>query len=225
MASRLGVFRTSVGTKLLIGVTGIGLFLYLIIHIAGNVIVFFGPTVFNQYSHTLLANPLVPVIEVGLVIIFLIHIFKTAKMYLGNQQARPVRYAQKKYAGSPSRKSFSSSTMIFSGLWLLVFVIIHVKTFKYGPEYDASGVAGMRDLYRVEMENFANPFVVGFYLLSMAIVGSHLWHGVASAFQSLGADQLRWTPRLLVAGKVAAVLLAGGFMVIVLWAHFAGGRS
>jgi succinate dehydrogenase / fumarate reductase, cytochrome b subunit len=225
MASRLGVFRTSVGTKLLIGVTGIGLFLYLIIHIAGNVIVFFGPTVFNQYSHTLLANPLVPVIEVGLVIIFLIHIFKTAKMYLGNQQARPVRYAQKKYAGSPSRKSFSSSTMIFSGLWLLVFVIIHVKTFKYGPEYDASGVAGMRDLYRVEMENFANPFVVGFYLLSMAIVGSHLWHGVASAFQSLGADQLRWTPRLLVVGKVAAVLLAGGFMVIVLWAHFAGGRS
>src|SRR5262245_44322416 len=111
MASRIGVFSTSVGTKLLIGVTGIGLFLYLIIHIAGNIIVFFGPTVFNQYSHALLANPLVPVIEIGLVIIFLIHIFKTAKMYLDNQQARPVRYVQKKYAGAPSRKSFSSSTM------------------------------------------------------------------------------------------------------------------
>jgi succinate dehydrogenase cytochrome b subunit len=225
MASRLGVFSTSVGTKLLIGVTGLALFLYLIIHIAGNLIVFFGPAVFNQYSHILLTNPLVPVIEIGLVVIFLIHIFKTTKMYFSNQQARPVRYLQKKYAGAPSRKSFASSTMIVSGLWLLIFVIIHVRTFKYGPEYEAPGVAGVRDLYRLEMENFASPLAVGFYILSMLVVGSHLWHGVSSAFQSLGADQPRWTPRVLVAGKVMAVLLAGGFVAIAVWAHFLGARS
>jgi len=225
MASRLRVFSTSVGTKLLIGVTGLGLFLYLVVHIAGNLIVFFGPAIFNRYSHALLSNPLVPVIEIGLVIIFLIHIFKTAKMYFANQQARPVRYIQKKYAGAPSRKSFSSSTMIFSGLWLLMFVIIHVRTFKYGTEYEAPGVTGMRDLYRLEMENFANPLALVFYVVSMLVVGSHLWHGVSSAFQSLGADQPRWTPRVLVAGKVMAVLVAGAFMAIAVWAHFLGARS
>ena len=75
------------------------------------------------------------------------------------------------------------------------------------------------------MENFANPLMVGFYVLSMVVVGSHLWHGISSAFQSLGADHPRWTPRLLAAGKVVAVLIAGGFIVIALWAHFVGARS
>src|SRR3954469_21320509 len=123
MATRLRVFASSVGTKLLIGITGLALFLYLITHIAGNVLVFAGRDTFNQYSHMLLSNPLIPVIEIGLVLIFLLHIYKTVTMYLANQRARPVKYAQKKPAGPPSRKSFTSTTMIFSGLWLLVFVI------------------------------------------------------------------------------------------------------
>jgi succinate dehydrogenase cytochrome b subunit len=224
MATRLRVFRSSVGTKLLIGATGLALFLYLITHIAGNLMVFAGRDTFNNYSHMLLSNPLIPVIEIGLVLIFLLHIYKTVAMYLANQQARPVKYQQKKPAGPPSRKSFASSTMIFSGLWLLAFVVVHVQQFKYGTEYDAPG-AGIRDLYRLEMENFSNPLLVAFYVLSMLVVGSHLWHGVTSAFQSLGADQPRWTPRVLIAGKVIAVAIAGGFIVIAVWAHFAGVRS
>jgi succinate dehydrogenase / fumarate reductase cytochrome b subunit len=74
------------------------------------------------------------------------------------------------------------------------------------------------------METFSNPLMVVFYLISMAVVGSHLWHGVSSAFQSVGADQPAWTRFLLPAGKVAAVLIASAFMVIALWAHFIGGR-
>ena len=218
MSSRLRVFSSSVGTKILIGVTGLALFLYLITHIAGNLMVFLGRDVFNQYSHMLLSNPLIPVIEVGLVLIFVLHIYKTVTMYIGNRRARPVGYKQKKLAGAPSRKSVASSTMILSGLWLLVFVIIHVRTFKYGPEYQAP-VTGIRDLYRVEMENFSHPLTVGFYLLSMLVVGSHLWHGISSAFQSIGADQPRWTPRILIAGRVVAVLIAGAFMFIAVWAY------
>src|SRR5438128_6822668 len=113
MASRLGVFATSVGTKILIGVTGLALFLYLIIHIAGNLMVFFGPAAFNKYAYTLEGNPLLPIVEIGLLLIFLIHIYKTVTMYVRNQQARPVGYVKKKYAGPPSRKSLASSTMIF----------------------------------------------------------------------------------------------------------------
>jgi succinate dehydrogenase cytochrome b subunit len=225
MVSRRRVFSSSVGTKLLIGVTGLGLFLYLIVHIAGNLVVFLGRDTFNQYSHTLISNPLVPIIEIGLVLIFVIHVFKTAKMYLANQRARPIRYVRKNSPGAPSRNTLASSTMVVSGLWLLAFLIIHVKAFKYGPEYEAAGLTGVRDLYRLEMENFANPLMVAFYVLSMVIVGSHLWHGISSAFQSIGADHPTWTPRVLLAGRTMAVLIAGGFIVIALWAHFAGARS
>src|SRR5262245_25847624 len=132
MSSRLRVLSSSVGTKIFIGLTGLFLAFYLIIHIGGNLVVFLGPQTFNAYSHTLASNPLIPVIELVLLLGFLAHIYKTVAMYLANRRARPVAYAMKKGAGSPSRKTFASATMIVSGLWLLVFVIIHVRTFKFG---------------------------------------------------------------------------------------------
>ena len=209
--------------KLLIGVTGAALAVYLVIHIVGNLMVFFGPSVFNRYAHTLESNPLIPVIEIGLLLIFLVHVFKTVRMYLRNRAARPLRYVEKKSAGPPSRKTFASSTMIVSGIWLLAFIVIHVKAFRYGTEYEWP--AGGRDLYRLEMENFVNPLMVGFYVISMVVVGSHLWHGVSSSAQSLGLDHPRWTPLVRTAGKIVAMVVAGGFIVIALWAHLTGGRS
>src|SRR5438034_4429363 len=123
MAPRSGLFSSSVGTKILIGITGFALFLYLLIHIAGNLLVFFGPAVFNQYAYVMEErNPVLPVIELLLLAVFLVHVYKTVRMFLANQSARPVRYAQKKPAGRSSRKSLASSTMIVSGLWLLAFL-------------------------------------------------------------------------------------------------------
>ncbi len=204
--------------KLLIGVTGLALFLYLITHIAGNALIFLGADTFNEYAHTLTSNPLIPVIEIGLLLIFLVHIYKTVTMFLANQQARPVKYVMKKSQGAPSRRTFASQTMIVSGLWLLIFVVIHVKAFKYGADYQTA--SGVRDLYRLEFENFRSPIAVVFYVLSMLVVGSHLSHGSSSAFQSLGLDFPRWTPRIRAFTKVAAAVIAGGFIVIVLWVHF-----
>jgi succinate dehydrogenase / fumarate reductase cytochrome b subunit len=217
MSSRLRGFDSSVGMKILIGVTGLALVLYLVVHIAGNLMVFGGPAFFNKYAYTLESNPLIPVVEIGLLLIFLAHVYKTVSMFLANQQARPARYVQKKPAGHTSRKSFASTTMIFSGLWLLLFIVIHVKAFRYGTEY--AWAEGGRDLYRLEIENFANPLIVAFYVLSMFVVGSHLWHGASSAFQSLGFDHPRWTPRNRATGKVLAVLIAGGFITIAIWAY------
>jgi len=223
MQTRVRTFSSSVGMKLLIGVTGAALAVYLLIHIAGNLLVFFGPDVFNRYAHTLESNPLIPVIEIGLLVIFLVHVFKTVRMYLRNRAARPLRYVEKRSAGPPSRKTFASSTMIVSGIWLMTFIIIHVRAFRYGTEYEWP--AGGRDLYRLEMENLANPLMVGFYVVSMVVVGSHLWHGVSSSVQSLGLDHPRWTPLVRAAGRIVAVVVAGGFIVIALWAHLTGGRS
>lgn len=220
MPSRLRVLDSSVGSKLVIGLTGLALFLYLITHILGNALVFLGRDTFNQYADTLTGNPLIPVIEVGLLAIFLIHIFKTVRMVAANRAARPVEYQMRRPAGGPSRKTLASTTMILSGLWLLVFVVLHVQAFKYGLDYQTSD--GVRDLYRVEMETLGSPLVAAFYVLSMVLVGSHLWHGASSAVQSLGVHPV-WTPTMLAAGRAAAVVISGGFIVIALWAHLFGG--
>ena len=222
MSSRLRVFDTSVGTKLLIGVTGLFLVLYLIIHIVGNVMFVFGPGVFNAYADLLGGNPLIPVIEIVLLAGFVVHIYKTVRMFLRNQDARPVGYVQKRRAGPPSRKTLASTTMIITGLWLVVFLIIHVRTFRFSAHPETP--AGIVDLYRVETEALASPLALAFYAISMVIVGSHLWHGVSSGFQSLGFDHPRWTPRLVTFGKVFAVVIAGGFIAIAIVAHFAGAR-
>src|SRR5687767_8626720 len=100
MPSRIGrAFSSSVGTKLLIGLTGLALFFYLILHLAGNALVFAGPEIFNEYSHALISNPLIVPIEIGLAAIFLLHIYKTVRMWIANQQARPVKYGAKAWAG------------------------------------------------------------------------------------------------------------------------------
>jgi succinate dehydrogenase cytochrome b subunit len=217
-SSKVRVFSSSVGTKIVIGLSGLLLVLYLLIHVGGNLLVFFGPRVFNTYAYNMeVRNPTLPIIEIALLVVFLIHIFKTLKMYLGNAAARPVSYVKKERAGYTSRKSFASSTMIFGGLWLIVFLIIHVKAFRFSPEIEWPG--GGRDLYQQEMAVFANPLMTAFYVLSMLVIGSHLWHGASSAFQSLGLTHPRWTPRLIVAGKVFAALVAGAFIVIAIWAY------
>src|SRR5262245_919718 len=177
MSSRMRAFSSSVGQKLLIGVTGFALFLYLLIHIAGNLIVFRGPAAFNRYAFVMeVGNPLLPVIEIGLLLVFLLHIYKTVTMYVQNQEARPVRYAMKKYAGTPSRKTIASSTMILSGLWLVLFLLIHVKAFRFSPE--TPWPAGGRDLYKQEMDVFRSASMMAFYVVSMIVIGSHLFHGI-----------------------------------------------
>jgi succinate dehydrogenase / fumarate reductase cytochrome b subunit len=211
-------------TKLIIGTTGILLFLYLILHIAGNALVLFGPEIFNSYSHTLISNPLVVPVEIGLLFVFLIHVFKAIPMTVRNQAARPAKYAKKEWARGTSQKSVASSTMILTGVAMLVFIPIHVWMFKYGPEY-AYGTSNMRDLYRLERENFSSPVVVGLYIVAMVFVGMHLWHGVASSFQSLGISGPRFTPLVRKVGKVSAVIIAGGFIVIALWVFLYGATS
>ena len=106
------VFSSSVGTKLLIGFTGLLLFAYLIVHLAGNLMVFAGEETFNHYSHTLVSNPLVVPIEIGLLLVFLVHVYKTIAMWTANTRARTIGYEKKQWADHTSRKSIASSTMI-----------------------------------------------------------------------------------------------------------------
>ena len=116
MPSRRSFFSSTVGSKLLVAVTGISLVGFLIGHLAGNLLVFLGPETFNAYSHKLVSNPLVYPAEAGLVLLFLLHAWKTIQLTIGSMEARPVAYSEKHRAGHTSRKSRASTTMLWSGL-------------------------------------------------------------------------------------------------------------
>ncbi len=207
-------FSSSVGTKLLIGITGLLLFLYLVLHLAGNALVFAGPEVFNEYSHKLISNPLIIPIEIGLLAVFVVHIYNAIRNFAANRAARPVAYQRKELAGHTSRKSLSSSTMIASGLLVLLFVIVHVKQFKFGSYYQTVANDAVRDLYRTELEVFQNPLWVVVYVLGTVLVGLHLRHGIASGFQSIGFDHPLYTRRLTTWSVILAVVIGGGLGII-----------
>ena len=212
-------FSSSVGTKLLIGITGLLLFVYMVLHLAGNALIFAGQDIFNEYSHKLISNPLLIPIELGLLGVFLLHVYKTVRMLIANQAARPVGYAKKVRAGHTSRKSFASSTMIGSGLILFAFIVVHVKQFKFGSYYQTVADASVRDLYRTEIEVFSNPAWVAFYVLGTLVVGLHLRHGIASGFQSIGFDHPLYTRRLTIISIVLAVIIGGGLGLIPVWVY------
>ena len=132
----------------------------------------------------------------------------------------------KKRAGHTSRKSLASTTMILSGTFLFVFVLLASRDVQVRAALPSAAHPGERDLYRLVVEVFSRPGYVVFYVVSMVIIGFHLWHGASSAFQSLGIDQGGLAPKIRAAGWGLAVLIAGGFLIIPVWVFlFAGARS
>ncbi len=216
----LKALGTSVGSKFLVALTGLSLVGFLIVHLAGNLLLLMGADKFNTYSHSLISNPLVIPAELGLVALLLLHVFKAVQHVARGRTARPQSYSKRVWAGGPSRKSFGSTTMIFSGVIVLVFLTLHLATFKYGPHY-IGAEPGVRDLYRLVVDVFQSPGVVVFYVVSMVAIGMHLRHGISSAFQSLGMMRPGWTPAILTGGLSLAIVLAAGFAFLPVWVHFA----
>jgi succinate dehydrogenase / fumarate reductase cytochrome b subunit len=214
MSTRPSFASSSIGTKLLVGFTGIALAAFLIEHLAGNLLLLVGSESFNAYAHAMISRPwLIYPAEAGLLLLFVTHVYKTITNFLNNRAARPVGYVITRRAGYTSRKSLASTTMIVSGLFLLFFVPFHLVTFKFGHHYDVPGT-GIRDLHRLVVEKFSHPGYVVFYVLAMTVVGFHLRHGVSSAFQSLGIGGTRSGRWIVMTGKVLAYAIAGGFALI-----------
>ena len=213
-------FSSSIGSKFLIALTGIFLLIFLVTHLAGNLLFIAGPDAFNEYSHKLTSNPLIYIAEIGLLAIFVLHIIKTVGLVIDSRSARPDRYAKRKWAKTKnprSRKSVSSSTMILTGTITLLFVVTHLLTFKFGTYYETP--AGIRDLYRLQLAVFQNPGYVAFYVVAMGVIVFHLWHGASSALQSFGVNNPTWTPRLLWIGRGVAVLLGLGFAILPVYTY------
>jgi succinate dehydrogenase / fumarate reductase cytochrome b subunit len=220
---------SSVGKKLLTGITGFLLMGYIILHLLGNLTLLIGPSAFNAYAHFLegLAfGKFVYVFEVGLLIILGVHLAATVTVAVTDKtKARPVAYAKREDAGFTSRMTLSSKSMIYTGVLIALFIIWHVKSFKFGgAQMIPDGHGGeIKDLYSVVAAAFAQPLIVGVYVAMMILIGLHLRHGFWSAFQSLGWTKKTTLPILDTLAMVFAVVMAFGFLIIPIIMYFGGG--
>lgn len=220
--SILSIFDSTVGRKYIMGLSGLALVAFIVIHLAGNLTLFFGAEAFNSYVLKLESlGPLIRLAELGLMAVFVFHIIFAFSVTSQNRAARKSRYAVKGNAGKPSRKTMASQSMIYTGLVLLVFLVAHVWMFRFqtrvNPEQVIVHGAEVINLYKPVVAAFHNPVIAWAYTLVMLFLGSHLSHGFWSAFQSLGAYHPRYTPVIHGLGVLLAVLLAVGFLVLPLW--------
>lgn len=210
---------SSVGKKVITGLTGFFLIGFVVVHLIGNLTLFIGPHAFNEYAHFLenaLHGWLIYAFEIGLFVIFVFHIVSAVTVaWTDKRKARQQGYKFNRNAGGKSRKTLASSTMIYSGTILLVFVIGHIYLFKFGNhEIDAQGV---KNLYKTVVEVFKGVGFTVFTVVAMILLGLHLRHGFWSAFQSLGWANDKYLPLLVRVALVFAILLAIAFIVIPIY--------
>lgn len=236
-------FNTTIAKKLLMAVTGLAMTLFLIGHLVGNLQLLWSSDQFNAYAGFLTAQPIVILVELGLMAILAIHVVDAFVLLRQNYNARPVGYHSKTWGRTKSprsKKTWASTLMMWSGIFILVFIIGHVWHFKYhhpvaSPDYghdssiaigvggigvasaDGSSGAGVSRLAQLVVNEFRNPFVSGIYILSMLILGAHLYHAISSAMTSLGGNHPRYQKLIMWAGNIFTAAITFGFLAIPLW--------
>jgi succinate dehydrogenase / fumarate reductase cytochrome b subunit len=195
---------TSILKKVAMAFTGLGLFVFLVLHLSGNLLIYKGAAPFNAYAENLRAlGVLLYIAEAGLVLFFLVHIYSGIRVSLENRKARPERY--EKYGKQPGGGTFASRTMAIGGIIIAVFLVIHLKMFKYGDDSGAGGLWGL------VIRSFHDPLISAFYVIAMLALGLHLSHGFSSAFQTLGAIKPGWRAGFKKTGFALGWIIALGF--------------
>lgn len=209
---------SSIGSKALMALSGAALLGFVFMHMAGNLLVFAGPDALNTYAHNIKGmGALLWVARLGLLGAVVAHVAVAFKLYMANREARPMRYQYQ----DNSQTTITGRTMIVSGSMLAAFIIYHLLHYTLGV-VGAETFAGnnlttipnvaeqVPDAYKMVTAGFSQPVVVGVYVVAMLLLGSHLSHGVASLFQSLGLNNTRFRPLVKQAGFAVAGLLTVG---------------
>src|SRR5262249_10850949 len=152
------LWRSSLGKKYVMAITGFGLWLFVIVHLLGNLQIFLGPGKINAYGALLKATPaLLWSARIGLLFIATLHIVAAVPLALSNRRARPVGYEFKK----PVASTFANRTMLVSGLIVLAFIVFHLAQFTFGwvdPQYlRLEDAEGRHDVYQMMVTGFSNP--------------------------------------------------------------------
>ncbi len=218
MAENGSVAWSSVGKKVITGITGFALMGFIIAHLIGNLTLFIGPYAFNGYAHfleSILYGWFVIAFEVVLLFVFLFHMIAAITVAWNDRRnARTVGYRYAKNAGGKSRKTLSSTTMIYTGILVIIYVISHIYLFKINPSGD--------NLYKTVATAFKSAGFAAFTVIIMTLLGFHLRHGFWSAFQSLGWTNDRYLPILTRISLIFSVVMAIGFIVIPVYMFLFG---
>ena len=204
-------YEAPIGKKAVMAITGVMLVGYVFAHLLGNLQIYSSDAEqINRYAG-FLHNPanaaaLWAARSVLLVAVAL-HIIAATQLWLQNRAARPIGYVKK--ADLPA--SYAARTMIWSGPIVGAFVIFHVLHLTAGKVLELRELGpNMPDVRYNVITGFSNPWISGFYILAMILLGLHLYHGMWSMFQSLGISHPRYTPIVKKAAAVLAILVAVG---------------
>jgi len=203
-------FSSKIFQKALAALSGGFLVIFLLGHLAGNLQLFIpgelGQKQFNSYALFMTTNPAVIALSYLTYTSIILHSILTLYLVLRSRSARSVRY---QVSSGSSNSSWASRNMAFLGTMLLIFLIIHLRSFWYEMHFGDIGLDkwGNKDLYTVTVSAFQNILYTAFYVLSMLMLSFHLSHGVSSAFQTLGLSTSKYEKIINFVGKSIAVLI------------------
>lgn len=210
--------KSSVGAKVVMGLTGLVLWGFVLGHMVGNLQVFQGAEPLNAYGeflHSLAHGAGLWVVRAVLLVVFVSHIAFGLRLARMNRMARGTEYRVRKNR----RTNVASMTMAISGLVILAFFVFHILHFTTGsiqPEFFHADAKGRHDVFDMVVKGFKTPWIVAVYLVGQTVLLSHLIHGTVSLWQSLGLNHKVWSPALKVIGRALAVFIVGGNVAIPL---------
>ncbi|MGB7211832.1 MAG: succinate dehydrogenase cytochrome b subunit [Gemmatimonadales bacterium] len=210
-------WRSTIGQRVLMALTGIIGIGFVILHMVGNLQIFQGPEKLNGYSHMLHGplNELLWVARVVLLVAVIVHIWMAYKVTVRNAAARPVEYQKRE----PQVSTWAARTMRWGGVLLLIFIPFHILNITTG-DIHPGGTFVPGDVYGNLTANFRLWWMTAFYVLAMGALGLHLFHGAWSSWRTLGIAKPSDKPLHRDIAALVAVVVALGFALVPLSIFF-----
>ena len=215
----LRFLSSSIGRKMVMGLTGLLLCGFVAAHLAGNLKLFVGAKSFNEYAHFLHSLEILPVAEAGLLLLFVAHVYLAFVTAAGNTAARLDDYSMKQSKQPRGLLVANPSTWMFaSGAVVLGFIVLHLIDLKFAlrPDIRYLDEHDFAAPFANTMAVLSNPVSRVCYVLGAIVLGFHLSHGFPSAFQSLGLNHPKYTPLIKIAGRLFGLAIAVGFASLAL---------
>jgi succinate dehydrogenase / fumarate reductase, cytochrome b subunit len=211
------LLSSTLGRKLFMAFTGLFLILFLVVHLIGNLQLLKtdGGRAFNVYAEFMTSNPVIMTISYVNYACILIHVIWAILLTKRNRDARGVE----RYAVVKNSSPWTSRNMGILGTFILIFLVIHLKGFWYEMHWGGIAKANydgreVKNLFAVVDMAYSNVWYVSVYVVSMAILAFHLWHGFSSAFQTLGLNHIKYNPLIKFVGQTFAIIVPALFALI-----------
>ncbi|HOI41595.1 MAG TPA: succinate dehydrogenase cytochrome b subunit [Elusimicrobiales bacterium] len=198
------VIFTSIGRKFVMAVTGLALGAFMLVHLAENLLLFYGEKAYNGWVDLLLSNPFIIYAELGLAAVFLLHIVTAVWVRWEDWRNAPAGYEERKWQGG---RTIGSATMLYTAAAVLAYLVYHLIDFRFADH--------SMGFYAMVTGAFRDPVFVGVYIAGSLALALHLSHGMQSAFQTLGVNHPKYTPFIKIGGLLVALTMVGFAMISV----------